>query len=203
MTIRAAVFDLDGVVRHADTESQRPTEARHGIASDAIRCAAFDSDLLHSALSGEIGRVEWAEKVGAVVGSPAAAHEWLFANALVDADAVALVADVRAAGITVAVMTNGVDTLDAELDRDGLSSTFHHVFNSASTGLLKPDPGAFLHVCSQLGLEPEKVFFTDDSPKNVVGARTAGLKAFDFHDVVTTRRELEGLGALQPQTGSA
>ncbi len=201
--IAAAIFDLDGVIRHPDTAAQRGVELRYGLEQGAILSAAFEPRLLHRALRGEIGWSEWAAEVGRVIGSPEAAYEWLFTPAIVDHDAVALVADVRAAGLDVAVMTNGVDTLVDELVHDGLDATFDFVVNSADAGRLKPEPEAFATACRRVDVEPDRVFFTDDSAANVAGARAAGLVAFDFRSVDCARRDLVGAGVLPAQSGSA
>lgn len=51
------------------------------------------------------------------------------------------------------------------------------VFVSHRIGLRKPEPAAFAHVTSALGVPPGAVLFFDDAPENVQGARAAGLQA--------------------------
>lgn len=54
---------------------------------------------------------------------------------------------------------------------------FREVFVSHAIGLRKPEPEAFAHVVSRMGVAPETVVFFDDLAENVDGARRAGLRA--------------------------
>jgi putative hydrolase of the HAD superfamily len=49
-----------------------------------------------------------------------------------------------------------------------------HVFSS-DIGLIKPEPGIYRELLDALKLPPQKVFFVDDVPANVEGARRAGI----------------------------
>ncbi|WP_350350458.1 hypothetical protein ABS642_13280 [Microbacterium sp. A8/3-1] len=63
--IRAVLFDLDGVVRHFDTDFTADIEARHGLSPGAVLDAAFEPDLLAQVTTGAISRQTWVELVGA------------------------------------------------------------------------------------------------------------------------------------------
>ena len=54
---------------------------------------------------------------------------------------------------------------------------FNKVFLSHEIGLRKPSVEAFKQVCERMALAPEDVFFIDDTPENVEGAKKAGLNA--------------------------
>ena len=78
----------------------------------------------------------------------------------------------------------------------GLDRRLHRAFVSYETGLLKPDPEAFQHVCRELGLAPAEVLFFDDVRINVEAARSLGLAAVRVDGPADCRRELERRGLL-------
>jgi glucose-1-phosphatase len=69
-------------------------------------------------------------------------------------------------------------------------SIFDKIFVSSEIGLRKPDPEAFSEVAMQTGLRVSEFLFFDDTPENVEGARTAGMRAVlvqsssDVHDAL-------------------
>lgn len=108
-----------------------------------------------------------------------------------DPDILGLVAELRTEGFLAAILTNGTDTIAAEMTELDLDVTFDAIFNSAEIGVAKPDPKAFRHVCEALAVAPHEVFFTDDSPSKLVGAREVGMAAEHFTDVASLRAQLE------------
>ncbi|MFO1115891.1 MAG: HAD-IA family hydrolase [Beijerinckiaceae bacterium] len=69
--------------------------------------------------------------------------------------------------------------------------------DATHTKILKPDPRAYALGCEALGLAPQDVVFVDDQPRNVEGARKAGLIAVQF-DV---RRPSHSFGAAAQELG--
>ena len=69
--------------------------------------------------------------------------------------------------------------------------------DATHTKILKPDPRAYALGCEGLGLAPQDVVFVDDQPRNVEGARKAGLIAVHF-DV---RRPSHSFGAAAQELG--
>lgn len=67
----------------------------------------------------------------------------------------------------------------------------HRAFPSHETGLVKPDPEAFEHVCDELDLAPGEILFFDDAQLNIEAARTLGFEACRVEGPVDSRRELE------------
>lgn len=194
MTITTVLLDLDGVIRHFDPAHVAGVSARYGIAADDLIVAALSGDLLISAQTGRITREQWIDAVGETVGSRPAAAEWLADRGTVDAEMVALVGELRSQGITVAILTNGTDTIPEELAELGIADLADRVFNTSAIGVAKPDRAIFEHVCHELGVEPAEVFFTDDAPRNAQGGADAGLDAELFVDVATLRTHLAARG---------
>ncbi len=192
--LSAVVFDLDGVIRHFDPARLAEIETRYGLEPGALWSTAFAPELVTQLVTGAITRYEWGLRVGQAVGNLAAAAEWQTDDGTVDPELLTLADDLRRRGLTVAILTNGTDTIPVELERLGITDRFDRIFNTAEIGVAKPDPAIFAHVCAQLDADPAAVFFTDDSRGHVDGATAAGLVARHFVDVATTRRQLLDLG---------
>lgn len=102
--------------------------------------------------------------------------------------------ELRAAGIRTAILTNGTDTIPAELHESGIDEHVDAVFNSAEIGIAKPDPKAFQHVLNALALTAEAVFFTDDSAPKLAGAEVLGIRTHHFTGVDGLRAALCATG---------
>jgi FMN hydrolase / 5-amino-6-(5-phospho-D-ribitylamino)uracil phosphatase len=82
-------------------------------------------------------------------------------------------------------------------ERLGLSRYVRWTFVSCRTGLRKPDPAAYEHAATQLGLAPEALLFIDDRRGNCEAARSIGMPAIHFEgDVAALERRLMGAGLL-------
>ncbi|MDH4170916.1 MAG: HAD hydrolase-like protein [Acidimicrobiia bacterium] len=193
MSIDAIVLDLDGVIRHFDPGHRPSVEERHGLRLGILAEAAWDPKLNRPAITGKITRAQWVAAVGAAVGSPRAAEEWLGHPGSVDHGMVALVVELRSRGLSVSVLTNGTDTVPDELAHHGIAELFDRVFNSWELGAAKPAHRVYRRVCLALDTEPQRVFFTDDRELNVVGAREVGLQAHLFDGIEGLRARLSDL----------
>lgn len=193
--IRCVLFDLDGVVRHFDPDHVGSVEQRHDLEPGVLQRVAFEHDLINRVTTGLITRQQWTVAIGDSVGSQAAAAEWLSAPATVDVEILELARQLRRDGLLTAILTNGTDTIPAEMTETGLDAEFDGIFNSAEIGVAKPHPNAFRHVCYELEVQPYEVFFTDDSPAKLAGAIELGMAAEPFTDVATLRTQLEKVRA--------
>lgn len=71
-------------------------------------------------------------------------------------------------------------------DRFGLMAfrkAFEGIHYSHEMGIRKPDPDAFLSLCSRHRVDPLKAVFIDDSEQHVKGAQAAGLETHWHHPV--------------------
>lgn len=190
------LLDLDGVIRHFATDHRTKIEDSAGLEPGALWAAAFDDDLVEQLITGRITRAAWTAAVGDVVDNPEAAAEWLGEKGTLDPQMVDLIDELRASGTTVAILTNGSDTIPAELDELGLTSHVDAIFNTADIGYAKPDPRAFQHACQVLDVDPAQVFFTDDSQRKLSGAIEIGMTAEHFVGVETLRTQLAERGLV-------
>lgn len=178
--IRVVLFDLDGVIRHFDPQHTDEIERRHGLPAGALSQTAFSQPLLSAVTTGRITREEWVHKIGEEVGNAAAATQWSQLVPAVDCDVLRLTDELRGLGMTTAILTNGTDTIAAEVAESGIGRHFDAVFNSAEIGYAKPDPRAFTHVLGALDCAAPQVFFTDDSAAKLAGAHALGIQTHLF-----------------------
>ncbi|WP_349884928.1 HAD family phosphatase [Microbacterium sp. WHRI 7836] len=191
--IRVVLFDLDGVIRHFDARNTAMIERRYDLAPGDIERIAFARPLIDEVTTGRITRAEWVRRIGARVGT-AAAEEWSAQPAAIDDGVLELIDDVRETGVRTAVLTNGTDTIPAELAAAGLTSRFDAIFNSAEIGHAKPDTRAFRHVLEDLGVDATEVFFTDDSASKLVGAQKLSMHTHHYDGVDDLRARLVQAG---------
>ncbi len=188
--VDVVLFDLDGVIRHFDPDHREAVERRHGVEAGAIRATAFEPALLQRAITGVITTAEWITIVGESIGSPEAAREWSASRGSLDAEVLELINEIRSGGRRVAVLTNGTTEVTQEFVDLGLLPHVDAAFNTADIGFTKPDPRAFEHVCDAMMVEPQHVFFTDDTESKLLGAAELGMRTHHFTGLAELRRAL-------------
>lgn len=199
-SITTVLLDLDGVVRHFDPAHAAAVEATYGLDVGCLNAAGFESGLIQQLITGRITRAEWGDQVGERVGSVEAARAWLVDIGTVDPEILAVVDELRSAGLVVAILTNGTDTIPSEMITLGLAERFDRIFNTSEIGYAKADARSFAYVCQALEVEPASVFFTDDSQSNLGPASSLGMTARLFEGVPAFRTHLTELG-IDPPTG--
>lgn len=103
------------------------------------------------------------------------------------------VARLRAAGLTVAILSDQTDWLDYLDQRLHFSPAFDHVFNSFHLGKSKRDPTQFDDVVKMLGVQPGETLFVDDDAGHVERARERGLHAIHFTEQDVLEAQLQSL----------
>lgn len=78
----------------------------------------------------------------------------------------------------------------------GHYAVFDHVYASHLIHLVKPQVGFFLHVLKNESVDPDEVFFVDDTIENVLAAQRLKIHSLLFTDVQSLKRELTSLGIL-------
>lgn len=202
--IRVVLFDLDGVIRHFDPAHAVDIEERHGLVAGTLESIAFARPLIDDVTTGRISRVDWLRQIGDTVGSAAAVAEWGRQPTLVDEAVLELSDELRGLGLRTAVLTNGTDTIRAEIAAMGIGDRFDAFFNSAEIGFVKPDVRAFRHVLDALAVGAEDVFFTDDSASKLAGADCLSMRTHLFAGIDGLREHLRraGVGVAEPGSGS-
>lgn len=172
---RAVVFDADGVL-----QGRRPGFVRGLIRLGGPR---FALDCLRAEATTITGTPDLVATLDAVARRHRVAttgeelmRRWL--DIVVDPEALALVAELRAAGTVVALGTNQQPYRGRWMQQQlGYPALFDASFYSFELGVAKPEPGFFLAVIDGLGLPPAAITFVDDLPGNVRAARRVGMRA--------------------------
>ncbi len=137
----------------------------------------------------------------------AAYHEHRRARCRPFPDTVAALERLRAAGVALAVVTNGTERHQrAKLDAAGLTGMFEVVVTSGAAGASKPDPRIFRIALEAVGCDPAGAAMVGDHPlRDVAGAQRSGLRGVwcdreggDPRGVLPDARidDLAGLAAL-------
>lgn len=193
--IRALLWDADGVLQHSPGTWREALDEAGG---PGFAEAVFEAEL--PALRGEEPLTTALDRVLAQwpqASADVAMLLGLWERAVVDADSMTVVDEVRSRGVLCALATNQQDHRRAWMrDVLGQDERFDRVFYSCELNLMKPDPAYFECVVDELGLAPGQVGFVDDSQANVDAARGVGLVALR-HDpgsgAEALRREVESL----------
>lgn len=110
-------------------------------------------------------------------------------------DSVSVLEELKGRGDKVYAITNFSREKWAEcLVRFPFLQSFDGVVVSAHERMLKPERAIYEVLFDRYGLKAGDCIFVDDSEKNVVGARAAGMRAVHFVEPIDLRAELRGLG---------
>ena len=199
--IRTVVFDLGGVLIDWDP--------RH-----LYRRLFDDEDEMERFLA-EVATMEWNRQQDAgrpwleAIADLVAAHphhqarieayreRWLEMLAGPITESLAVLSDVRAAGLSVYALSNwSAETFPLARDAYPFLDSFDGVLISGEVGVVKPDPRIFELLIERFALVPQETVFVDDQPVNVTAASQLGFRALQFQDAAGLRRDLEALGAL-------
>ena len=84
--------------------------------------------------------------------------------------------------VRVALLSNELDLFYGEQFRQQLPffERFEVVHDATYTGILKPDPRAYLNCIDELGIKPSEAVFVDDQARNIPGAQQVGLRTIEF-----------------------
>lgn len=194
--VRAALFDLGGVVLHFRGNGRAEAEKKVGLPPGTLRRLAY-KEAFALANYGVYTHQDWLEAVRrdlvAAYGpeAGAAVEVWAKDPGELDESAVTVLKAVRAQGIQVGVFTNNTSGLVEDLARLGFDA-FDTLINSADIGVIKPSPVSYRLAVEAMGVPAEEIFFTDDNHTNVIAARHVGLCAVVF---VSVPRLVEDLAA--------
>lgn len=74
------------------------------------------------------------------------------------------------------------------------ASRFDPPILSHLVGAMKPDAAFYRPLIERSGFDPKEIFFTDDRPENIDGARDLGISAFLFTSPEELQRDLQSCG---------
>jgi putative hydrolase of the HAD superfamily len=104
------------------------------------------------------------------------------ANRHIRPEAVRTIRRAKAAGKRIGILSNELELFYGRdtMDRLDILKEMDSLIDATHTHILKPDPRAYELGCEALGLSPAEVVFVDDQPRNIEGARRAGLDTVYF-----------------------
>jgi putative hydrolase of the HAD superfamily len=186
-------FDLGNVVLNFDNELACRQMARvAGVGLDRVRSAVFDSGLQERSERGLVSSQEFYEEFCRLTdtrpsyGALSEAGSDIFT---LNCPVIPIVAQLRAAGHRLGLLSN---TCAAHWDYVQrvykVIQYFETYVLSYEVGAMKPAAAIFERAASQARVRPEEIFFVDDRPEHVAGARACGWDA----EVFTTPAKLAG-----------
>ncbi len=165
------------------------------------RAAEFADRLLEIEAPALAGREPFLPMLGdllaefGVTADPAAVHDDIWLRIEVDGEVLALVRELRAAGVRVHLASNQrAERAEVMLHRLGDGGEFDRLFVSHALGAVKPDPAFFRAVVDDLGVAPADVVLVDDNAANIASAAALGLVAvhWSVHEDRTSLRQALG-----------
>ena len=106
----------------------------------------------------------------------------------VNEQALALAREIRAHGVRTAILSNmPPDLLGAIRASFTWLDDFEVQIWSCEHGVIKPHAAIYKLCLDALGCDPQRVLFFDDRPRNVEGARRAGMEAHVFESAEQAR----------------
>jgi 2-haloacid dehalogenase len=110
---------------------------------------------------------------------------------------VAVLADLRRAGVGLAALTNwSAEKFPIARERYPFLGWFETIVVSGEVEMAKPDPRIFQHLLERTGFAAEATIYVDDVAANVAVAADLGMTALRFTDPATLRAELIRLELL-------
>jgi putative hydrolase of the HAD superfamily len=183
-SIRAILFDADGVLQHATDDLEARLERVFGSMPDPIE--EFVRDVFGAealALTGEADFVEQLAPVAKRWGADGAAAELArcWSSIVPDHAILSLVAELRERGYHCSLATNQQRYRAEHMSNTlGYAQVFDRTFYSWEIGAQKPDRRYFDRIVAALPFSAEQMLFFDDREENVEAARATGINAAQF-----------------------
>ena len=210
------LLDVGAVVVRTPFEMHRVAEGRYGLAPGSLGwMGPYDPStdpLWRSMQAGQLSELDYWHRRAAETerraGRRGGLREYMAMcfggpqSEFVRPETEALVADARAAGMRIGVLTNETELMQgrAWIDRVDVFRSVDVLVDASVTGIMKPDPAAYALALDELGLLAERVLFVDDQSKNVAGAEAVGMAAirFDPTDVAASLAAIRHRLGLNP-----
>jgi putative hydrolase of the HAD superfamily len=198
----AVVFDYGRVLSHSPTSaeiaefaalvgiSEPPFFQLYSDTRDDYDCGRHDCRQHWQRFAHAAGISLGPEKIAHIVDFET--RMWLGVNE----EALELVREIKAHGMRTAILSNMPPDLlnDMRNSFDWLNE-FEVQIWSCEHGIIKPDTAIYKLCLEALGCEPQRTLFFDDRPRNVEGARQAGMEAHVFESAEQAREIVQaGMG---------
>ena len=204
--LEAVVFDFGGVIIDSPFDAFAELEQRAGVAPGSIRAINArnpDDNAWARIERGEVdadGFVALFEAEATAAGVTLPARDVLeIVTGASSARHVArpvmleLLAELRAAGIKLALITNNIRPLGDSPDVAWVFEAFDVVIESSLVGLRKPEPAIYERALDALGVAADRAAMLDDLGINLKPARALGMATVKVLDADTAAADLRQL----------
>jgi putative hydrolase of the HAD superfamily len=195
MAIRAAFFDLGGVI--VRTEYQAPRERlaeRLNMSYEDLNRIVFESDTSRKASIGAIKTDEHWAAVTRRLGRPASETQTIraefFAGDVIDRGLLDYIRSLRPRRKTGIISNAWLDLRDY-LIGNKFNDAFDALVISAEVGIMKPDPRIYRIALERLKVDTNEAVFVDDTPANVEAASELGMRGILFQSLEQTLDKLK------------
>ncbi len=197
MTIRAALFDVGGVILSSPFDAFARYEADHGLPAGFLRRVnSVDPD------TNAWARLERSDLDLAGFAAAFADESEALGHRVAGEDVLALLAGdvrpemveaVRRCGerLQTAMLTNNVVGHAASPEMAALADLFDVVVESSVVGVRKPDPAFYELACERLAVDPTECVFLDDLGINLKPAKAMGMTTIKVTDPTAALADLE------------
>jgi putative hydrolase of the HAD superfamily len=110
-----------------------------------------------------------------------------------DQSTVDLIADVKAAGLGLALLSNAPSAFGRLVETEAWTKQFAHLLFSGDLGIAKPDAEIWAALLDRLGAQAPDCVFFDDRQVNIDGATAAGLHGRLWRSAEQARSDLSAL----------
>jgi putative hydrolase of the HAD superfamily len=184
MTIKAVLFDADGVVifpwrfaRYLDREHGITPAMTQGFFRGVFEDCLLGKADLRDALLPYLSHWGWEGSLEEFITT------WFEIENAVDGRVVGVIRDLRRSGYVCGLATSQEQHRAAYMTTVmGFSQIFDWLFFSYQLGCQKPEAAYYERVAELLTLEGQHILFWDDAPRNVKAARRCGWNAEVFTD---------------------
>lgn len=190
--IKACVFDAYGtlfdVAAAAREAAAEPGQEALAACWQALAATWRDKQLSYTWLRSMMGEyADFAQVTGEALDYALAAHKLadpmlrerlmaLYFELSAYAEVPAVLRDLKAAGLTTAILSNGnMPMLEAAIRSAGLEGLLDAVISADELGIYKPDSSVYALVEKHLGTKPSEVLFTSSNGWDVAGATGFGF----------------------------
>lgn len=197
MTIRAAFFDIGGVIVHEENHIKRSEwEARLRLSQGQLRQIVFASQSAAHAAAGEVSEQEVWKEVGVQLGLrveqlPELQRDF-WAGEQLDIELVEFVQSLRP-HYKIGILSNAwSDARSFHNVKFKLNTWTDGAIYSAEVKLVKPDPRIYQLALAQLDVRADESVFVDDILANVEAARVLGMRGVQFKNTMQAINEVKG-----------
>jgi putative hydrolase of the HAD superfamily len=201
MAVRYIYFDLGNVLLNFDHHvACRQVAALMGAPWSLVREIIFESGLQHRYERGEISDDEFCDIFCQTAGVTLDLNSLLQATSDIfslNIPVIPIVARLSAAGYPLGILSNTCRShwnWVRQKKYGMVSNLFENTVLSFQLGSMKPDAPIYLEAIRRTELAPEEIFFVDDRPENVEGARRLGIDAVLYESAYRMLRDLDERG---------